>query len=40
MLENQHLFNALTQSNKAEAANYPFATIDPNILEEFTVPDE
>ncbi len=25
------LFNALTQSNKAEAANYPFATIDPNI---------
>jgi len=25
------LFNALTQSNKAEAANYPFATIEPNI---------
>ena len=22
------LFNALTQSNKAEAANYPFATIE------------
>ena len=25
------LFNALTESNKAEAANYPFATIKPNI---------
>ena len=25
------LFNALTYSNKAEAANYPFATIKPNI---------
>ena len=25
------LFNALTQSNNAEAANYPFATIEPNI---------
>ena len=25
------LFNALTESNKAEAANYPFATIEPNI---------
>tara|TARA_Y100000590_G_scaffold128885_1_gene147344 strand:- start:2633 stop:3733 length:1101 start_codon:yes stop_codon:yes gene_type:complete len=25
------LFNALTQSNIAEAANYPFATIEPNI---------
>ena len=25
------LFNALTESNNAEAANYPFATIDPNI---------
>ncbi len=25
------LFNALTQSSKAEAANYPFATIEPNI---------
>ncbi len=25
------LFNALTQSIKAEAANYPFATINPNI---------
>jgi len=25
------LFNALTESNKAEAKNYPFATIEPNI---------
>ncbi|MGL9681599.1 MAG: redox-regulated ATPase YchF [Wolbachia sp.] len=25
------LFNALTQSNAAEAANYPFCTIEPNI---------
>ena len=25
------LFNALTESNKAEVANYPFATIEPNI---------
>jgi len=25
------LFNALTQSNLAEAANYPFCTIEPNI---------
>ena len=25
------LFNALTHSNRAEAANYPFATIEPNI---------
>lgn len=25
------LFNALTQSNSAEAANYPFCTIEPNI---------
>ena len=25
------LFNALTNSNKAEAANFPFCTIDPNI---------
>ncbi len=25
------LFNALTESMKAEAANYPFATINPNI---------
>ena len=25
------LFNALTESNNAEAANYPFATIEPNI---------
>ena len=25
------LFNALTESMRAEAANYPFATINPNI---------
>jgi len=25
------LFNALTESDKAEAANYPFATIKPNV---------
>ena len=25
------LFNALTNSNKAEAANFPFCTIDPNV---------
>ena len=25
------LFNALTSSKKAEAANFPFCTIDPNI---------
>ena len=25
------LFNALTASNKAQAENYPFCTIDPNI---------
>ncbi len=25
------LFNALIQSKKAEAANFPFCTIDPNI---------
>ena len=33
------LFNALTQSNKAEAANYPFATIEPNIGR-VAVPDQ
>jgi len=33
------LFNALTQSNKAEAANYPFATIEPNVGR-VPVPDE
>jgi len=33
------LFNALTRSRKAEAANYPFCTIDPNIGV-VTVPDE
>ncbi len=25
------LFNAVTRTRKAEAANYPFCTIDPNI---------
>ncbi|MEY5131954.1 MAG: hypothetical protein RL734_2021, partial [Bacteroidota bacterium] len=25
------LFNALTSSVQAEAANYPFCTIDPNV---------
>ena len=25
------LFNALTRTRKAEAANYPFCTIDPNV---------
>ena len=25
------LFNALTESNKAEIANYPFTTIEPHI---------
>lgn len=33
------LFNALTRSRKAEAANYPFCTIDPN-LGIVTVPDD
>ena len=32
------LFNALTNSNKAQAANFPFCTIDPNIGVVF-VPD-
>jgi len=32
------LFNALTRSRKADAANYPFCTIDPNIGV-VTVPD-
>ncbi|MGB0419467.1 MAG: GTPase, partial [Opitutales bacterium] len=25
------LFNALTRTRKAESANYPFCTIDPNV---------
>ena len=25
------LFNAVTRTRKAEAANYPFCTIEPNI---------
>ena len=28
---NSTLFNALTNSNKAKAENFPFCTIDPNI---------
>ena len=32
-------FNALTESSKAEAANYPFATIEPNVGR-VAVPDE
>ena len=32
------LFNAVTRSRKAEAANYPFCTIHPN-LGVVTVPD-
>jgi GTP-binding protein YchF len=33
------LFNALTNSNKAQAANFPFCTIDPNVGV-VAVPDE
>ncbi|MBI5381071.1 MAG: redox-regulated ATPase YchF [Opitutae bacterium] len=33
------LFNAVTRSRKAEAANYPFCTIDPNVGV-VTVPDQ
>ena len=33
------LFNALTESNNAEVANYPFSTIKPNIGR-VPVPDE
>ena len=33
------LFNALTRTRNAEAANYPFCTIDPNVGM-VTVPDE
>ena len=33
------LFNALTESDRAEAANYPFATIEPNIGR-VSVPDK
>ena len=32
------LFNAVTRTQKAQAANYPFCTIDPN-LGIVTVPD-
>ena len=33
------LFNAVTRTRKAEAANYPFCTIDPNVGV-VMVPDE
>ncbi len=33
------LFNAVTRTRKAESANYPFCTIDPNVGV-VTVPDE
>src|SRR5437763_1232739 len=33
------LFNALTRTRKAEAANYPFCTIEPNVGV-VSVPDE
>ena len=33
------LFNAITNSNKAQAANFPFCTIEPNVGVVF-VPDE
>src|ERR1700737_3914494 len=33
------LFNAVTRTHKAPAANYPFCTIDPNVGV-VTVPDE
>ena len=33
------LFNALTNSNKAQAANFPFCPIDPNVGV-VIVPDE
>src|SRR6202007_1596622 len=36
---NSTLFNALPRSRKAEAANYPFCTIDPNVGV-VTVPDD
>ena len=33
------LFNAITGTSKAESANYPFCTIEPNISK-VAVPDE
>ena len=33
------LFNALTKSNNAQAENFPFCTIDPNVGE-VPVPDD
>ena len=32
------LFNALTQTGNAQAENYPFCTIDPNVGE-VAIPD-
>ena len=32
------LFNALTQTSNAQAQNYPFCTIDPNVGE-VAIPD-
>ena len=31
MLVSSTLFNALTDSSKAQAANFPFCTIEPNV---------
>ena len=33
------LFNALTQTGNAQAENYPFCTIDPNVGE-VAIPDD
>ena len=33
------LFNALTQTSNAQAENYPFCTIDPNVGE-VAIPDD
>ena len=33
------LFNALTETSNAQAENYPFCTIDPNVGE-VAIPDE
>ncbi|MFY8049709.1 MAG: GTPase, partial [Erythrobacter sp.] len=33
------LFNALTETQAAQAANYPFCTIEPNVGQ-VAVPDE
>jgi hypothetical protein len=39
MLGNQRLFNALTATAAAQAANFPFCTIEPNIGR-VAVPDD